>query len=104
MLISEDTCKRPTRAGGRGVPEVLGPLARLIGQRPWRMLLPSLADLGSVGLWWDFQAKCHREGFVLGRPGGPLSVCSPECGLDGGAWMRRRRWWQGWCCARGRRD
>ena len=46
------------------------------------MLLPSLADLGSAGLWWDFQSKCHREGFVLRRPGGPLSACSPEC-----SWM-----------------
>ena len=41
MLISEDTCKRPARGGG-GVLEVLGPLAPLIGQRPWQIDVASL--------------------------------------------------------------
>lgn len=75
MLVSEDTCPRPAQrpcweGGARPSP--------LMVERPrgrsQELFLPSLVELGSLGLWQDIQGKCQPRSLY---PGGLAGVSLP---------------------------
>lgn len=79
MLVSKDTCPRPAQCpcwegGARPSP--------LLVQRPrgrsQELFLPSLVELGSLGLWQHIQGKCQPRGLCPGGRGGGLPACPPS--------------------------